>query len=106
VNSKNRSILVHGHLDQNNPEFITGMYVEASILTRKSVAPSLPAKAVVESDGKSFILVLKSENQDQLIFEKKLIKTGRHSENNIEVLNNEIINNDVKVLMNGAFYLL
>jgi cobalt-zinc-cadmium efflux system membrane fusion protein len=106
VNSKNRSILVYGNLDLQNPEFITGMYVEASILTRKSVAPSLPAKAVVESDDKSFILVLKFENQDQYIFEKKLIKTGRHTEKNIEVLNPKAIKKSEKVLMNGAFYLL
>ncbi len=106
VNSKNRSILVHGHVNKNNPEFITGMYVEASILTRKSVAPSLPAKAVIESDNKSFILVLKSEKQDQFIFEKKLIKTGRQSEKNIEVLNPEVVNKNEKILKNGAFYLL
>lgn len=106
VNSKNRSILVHGHMDQENPEFITGMYVEANILTRKSVANSLPAQCIVENDNKSFILVLKSENQDQYLFEKKLIETGRHSEKNIEILSSEVITKSDKVLMNGAFYLM
>jgi len=106
VNIKNRSILIHGHLDEENPEFITGMYIEADILTNKSMASSLPVNAIVESGNKSFILVLIKETKEQLVFEKRMIKTGRLSEKNIEILNPEIVKHNEKVLVNGAFYLL
>ncbi len=106
VNSKNRSILVHGHLDKENPEFIPGMYIEAAILTNKSMASSLPLNAIVKSGNNSFILVQINETKEQIVFEKRKIKTGRLYEKNIEILNPDIIDKNEEILVSGAFFLM
>ncbi len=106
VNSKNRSILVHGHLDKENPEFIPGMYIEAAILTNKSMASSLPLNAIVKSGNNSFILVQINETKEQIVFEKRKIKTGRLYEKNIEILNPDIVDKNEEILVSGAFFLM
>ena len=55
----NRTIKVHGHLeDDTNHNFLTGMFVNASIITTSHLARALPSESIVVIDDISYVLVL------------------------------------------------
>lgn len=54
---KSKTIKVHGHIDDMKPQFIRGLYLEASIFTDNQQVKALPETAIVRNDGKTFIFV-------------------------------------------------
>lgn len=55
----NRTIKVHGHLeDEYGVNFLTGMFVDASIVTDSAFAKALPSESVIEVDGILYVLTL------------------------------------------------
>ena len=63
IDPKSRVTMVHGHIDEKTEaNFSVGMFVEAIITTETFTQPALPDDAVVELDGKHFILQLESED--------------------------------------------
>jgi len=83
----NRIIKVHGHLNEEQTQFITGMFVEASITIDSKKGISIDKSAVLKNELDSFILVLKEEKNDTFYLEKLPIKTGLENEKFTEVLN-------------------
>lgn len=74
---ENRTIKVHGHLkDEANHNFLTGMFVDASILTNDSLALALPTEAIVTINDISYVLVLDSKNGNEYIFKQIEVQTG------------------------------
>lgn len=64
IDPKNRMAMIHGHIDENQSHFSVGMFVEADIVTGTSTQMSLPEEAVVELEGKNYVLLLESEDAD------------------------------------------
>ena len=106
IDPEKRTITVHADLEESNPRFVTGMYVEAQILTDTVAAPSLPAEAVVEEDGQSYLLAMKSQQADQYTFERLSVRTGRTSGGRVEVLSHPELTSDRQILVKGAFSLI
>lgn len=101
----NRTIKVHGHIENDEQSsFVTGMFVEAQIITGSSKTSALPKDAVVEIDGTFYTLVL-DKKQDGYSFEKIEVEVGKQTESFVEVLNVEDFK-DKEVLTKGAFMLL
>lgn len=97
----NRTIKVHGHInDDENNNFITGMFIEASIINDVSTKISLPKSAVLKSENNYFVLVLKEEDQDSYYFEKIKITIGLQEENDIEIKNHQRLKGK-KILITG-----
>lgn len=106
IDSKDRTIKVHGHIkDEEKAQFITGMFIDADIITTSTSGFALPKNAVKNSDNSYFALKLKDENNEGYTFEKTVLKTGQVTENYIEILNAELFKQD-KFLTNGAFMIL
>ena len=65
IDPKSRIAMIHGHIeDENNANFTAGMFVEADIVTDTSTHLALPEDAVVELEGKNYVLLVESEDAD------------------------------------------
>jgi len=105
IDPTNRTIKVHGHIeDDENSPFVTGMFVEAQIVTGSSSENALPKEAVAEIDGVFYALVLQKQ-EGGYIFKKTEVKVGKQTEAFVEVLNTQDFK-DKQVLTKGAFMLL
>ena len=101
----NRTIKVHGHIeDDDDSSFVTGMFVEAQIITGSSKASAFPKDAVAEIDGAFYALVL-DKKQDGLSFNKIEVEIGKQTGFFIEILNPQDFK-DKQVLTKGIFMLL
>lgn len=54
-------VRVHGDIENENYIFLTGMFVEADIITETAMAFAVPSRAVVETDSNLYVLVLEKE---------------------------------------------
>lgn len=105
IDPTNRTIKVHGHIeDDKNSPFVTGMFIEAQIITGASKGNALPKEAVAEIDGEFFALVL-NKKDDNYTFEKTKVEVGKQTDAYIEVLNTQDFKGK-QVLTKGAFMLL
>lgn len=96
---ENRTVKVHGHLDDENESFIVGMFVDAEIITNSVQKEALPLGSILEEDNNYYVLVLKDKNENSYQFEKVRISVGTINEDWIEVIDSNIN----EVLIKGAF---
>ncbi|RRQ48732.1 efflux RND transporter periplasmic adaptor subunit [Maribacter algicola] len=69
---ENRTIKVHGHLkDEDKENFLTGMFVEAQIITDDIQAKALPSEAIVTIDDTANVLVLEKKEGNTYYFSQK-----------------------------------
>ena len=108
VDRETRTIGIHGHLldEKLNHVLSPGMYVEAEIETSSEMRPSLPQEAVVDIDGKYFVLLFSDISHGDYSFEEKLVKIGATSDGYIEILNTEDFDENNQFLVKGAFNLI
>ena len=105
IDPLNRTIKVHGHIEDNeNSSFVTGMFVEATIITGFSKTNAFPKDAVAEIDGLFYALILAKQDEGYR-FKKTQVEVGKQNEAFVEVLNPEDFINK-QVLVKGAFMLL
>ena len=99
-----RTIKVHGHLDEGAPTNLAiGMFVEAKIVTGKQLAQVLPDEAIVKSESKNFVCLLKEETDEQMIFQKIEVKIGR-SEGGLNAIEDiGELPADARFLIRGAY---
>ena len=103
---ENRTIKVHGHpLDDSN-KFLTGMFVNADIISKEKEAYVLPESAVVEIDNDYYVLMLNETTATDYFFHQIKINIGNTVNGTTELLENTNINETDKVLVNGAFNLI
>ena len=106
VNETDRTIKVHGHIDDDEQtNFVTGMFVEAEIIISSKKNLALPTDAVVEIEDNYYALVLNDQKEDTYTFIKVKLEVGKQSEEYIEVLNSNDFK-DRKVLTKGAFMIV
>lgn len=102
---EHRMVKVHGHIENEEIPFITGMYIEADILTDSKKIIAIPKSAVKENENNYFVLALKQEKDGNYIFDTIKLEIGVQDENYLEVLNSKAIANK-KILTKGIFMLL
>lgn len=104
---ENRSIKVHGHLKNGaKSNFLTGMFVEANIITDDNNLSALPSEAVVSIDDKTYVLRLLEENEEGYIFEQIEVRTSAAYLNYTGILNTADFKKGDKFLGKGAFNLV
>jgi len=105
IDPKSRIALVHGHTDDNiKTNFSVGMFVEADIITSTTTHLALPNDAVVDLDGKHYILLLESEDADGYMLHPMEVEV-EDSYNGYTSFKTQLDPN-VKVLTKGGFVLL
>ncbi len=100
---KNRTVKVHGHIEEEKESFLVGMFVEAEVVTKTVKKLALPVYAVLEEDDTNYVLVLKNKNDDSYLFEKVKITTGTKNENWIEIAEESLTITNKQLLLKGAF---
>lgn len=103
----NRSIKVHGHLEvESKVNFLTGMFVEADIVTETTLDKALPETAIVAFEDTYLVLKLDKENSDGYYFERVFVKVGNNYGGNVVLTSLDNLNMTDKILTKGAFSLI
>jgi cobalt-zinc-cadmium efflux system membrane fusion protein len=105
IENEDRSISVYGTLQKELKEkLLSGMFVEAKIVTATKKGWSVPKDAIIKEDNKYFVL-LGHQNQDHYLFRKTLIEIGEVTENFTEIKLNQNVNQNSKILTKGVYEL-
>lgn len=105
IDPKSRIAMIHGHIDEDNEtNFATGMFVEADIVIGASKALALPEDAVVELEGKNYVLLVESENAREYEFHPIEVKI--HANYNGFTSFKTELPKDGRYLTKGGFVLL
>lgn len=98
---------VHCHLDKKTSDMVPGMYVKAWIETGSQELDAVPSDALVQIEGKDYIILEKSGSKNDIAFEFVLVKKGIGQENYTAVTLPQGINpQDVKVVTKNAYAVL
>lgn len=104
IEGADRTINVHGHLDDNvKQKLLTGMFVEAKIVINTKKGLAVPKDAIISENQKSYVLLLKNQDNTGFHFERVQVGIGTSSENFVELIPNENINENSKILTKGIF---
>lgn len=103
---ENRTITVHGHMEnETENNFLTGMFVDANIITTSTTEMALPEDAIIEHEGEHFVLLLKHQT-DSYEFETLEVETGNTCNGYTSIKQNSKFTKDSKFLTKGAFNLI
>jgi len=87
VDPTNRTVRVHGHLEDDHPkDLLPGMYVRASVTTSQQKVVCVPDAAVVEFGGKYFVYEKVAGPADKTTFVAVEIRTGLQANGYREVI--------------------
>lgn len=102
----NRTIKVHGHIeDEAGTDFLTGMFVEAAIITESAFAKALPETALVEVDDLFYALQMDQETEEGYYFNQQRVDVESKYNGFASIKNMDEIK-DSKFLIRGAFNLI
>ncbi|MBR9915448.1 MAG: efflux RND transporter periplasmic adaptor subunit [Algicola sp.] len=105
--ASNRTVKVHGHIeDEDNHNFLTGMFVDASIITGFKTESALPNDAISDIDNINYVLVLKKQEAEVYYFEQVEVLVGATSDGFSEVTFKKALPDDSLFLLKGAFSLI
>ena len=105
IDETSRRVKVHGHVDNEDNNFIVGMFVEAEIINKSSKRIGLPRESVVSQEGDTFVLVVNKKDNNVFHLQKVKVNIGKETEDAIEILNAEALK-DKKILVKGIGMLL
>lgn len=108
VDPEKRTVGVYGKLTDKliANKLNAGMYVEAEIYTSSESGESLPLDAVVEANGKYYVLAVINKTNTEYSFEQKEVKVGASNDGYIEILNAAEFIGNSEFLVKGAFNLI
>ena len=105
---ENRTIRVHGHLkDISKHNFLTGMFVNATIITSDKSAMSIPTEALVSINDSSYLLLLMETEKDGM-YRFKLVKVEAGDVYNgyTAIKSTDQFLQNARILTKGAFSLV
>jgi len=104
---ENRTVKVHGHLkDLEKHNFLTGMFVHATIIISDNVTMSIPSEAIVSSEGTSYLLLLESKKEEVYNFKPVKVEISAVYKGYTSIKNANDFTADSKFLTKGAFTLM
>jgi cobalt-zinc-cadmium efflux system membrane fusion protein len=104
--TEQRTVQVHCHLDEEDPNLLPGMFLSADVETGTEQANVLPSKAVVEFEGQKYVFIAHNETTSgNQTFEMVAATTGVEQNGFIEV-NFPGMSEDALIVVDGAFDLL
>ncbi len=104
---ENRTIRVHGHLkDISKHNFLTGMFVNATIITSDKTALSIPNEALVSLNDSSYLLILESNKDEVYGFRPIKVETGDTYMGYTVIKNPDDLPENPRILTKGAFTLM
>jgi len=80
IDETSRRVKVHGHIDNEDENFIVGMFVEADIHINEIKSIGLPKEAIMQAGDYYYVLVLKEEKNGEFYFYKAEKKKKKNSD--------------------------
>jgi RND family efflux transporter MFP subunit len=103
IEGNDRTINVHGHLDETiKQKLLTGMFVEAKIVVDTKKGLAIPIEALIIENDKNFVLLLDSTKKEYS-FKKVKVSLREKSEKYVEIIPDNEINGNSKILIKGVF---
>jgi cobalt-zinc-cadmium efflux system membrane fusion protein len=87
---EDRTIRVHAHLDKDDPLLIPNMYIKGYIQTNNKMVHVVPNQAIVSTNGKDYVFVIKNKSNTQIELEAKEIIKGISDEHYTEIIDDQI----------------
>lgn len=106
--SKERTVNIHCHLDQEDGQLLPGMYLQALVESGSQKVAALPEKAIVEFEGSKYIFIEGKEKDKELRhFEMIEIIAGvtELGFTQVSAINNMDLSKE-KIVLNGSYDLL
>ena len=104
---ENRTIKVHAHLENKEASnFLTGMFVEASIIINSSTQWSLPSDAFGVIDDQSYVLLLDEEKEGNYYFKQVAVEAKGNYQNITAFDKTTTFGQEAQFLSKGAFSLI
>ena len=100
-----RTVNVHGHLKDEDTEFIPGTYIEADILVESAIIDALPQPAVFLLAGKEYIFAEVGKEGSNRKYQRIEVETGLKREGWVEIkpVNEQEL--DGSVVIDGVYFL-
>lgn len=105
IDATSRRVQVHGHVDNEDENFIVGMFVEAEIITESTKRLGLPKAALTPLEDGTYVLILNEEKDGEFHLEKVKLELGKQTEDASEIINTDDLKNK-KILVEGIGMLL
>ena len=104
IEGNDRTINIHGHLDDNiKQQLLTGMFVEATIIVAIKKGLAIPKDALLTDNGKNHVLLLSENKNKTYTFKKVAVTIGTTSENYVELIPDNQVNEKSKILVKGVY---
>lgn len=100
-----RAVLVHAKIIGTHEGLLTGMFVEARIVTSSKEVNALPNEAFVNEKGLDYVFVQKNKTEDKIEFEKVQVNKGVSDLSFTEVVFIKELPKNVVIVTKGAYYL-
>ncbi len=103
-----RQINVHADLKDESKEsmLVPGMFIEGKIQKDPKKGVALPQTAVVESNGKMYVLALRAKKENGFSLEKIEVQTGKILNGKIQILPGSKLSETDEILIKGGFNLM
>ena len=103
--TENKTVRIHGHLENARPQFIKDLFVEAKIWLTDQTVQALPETAIVKDGSSSYIYVVNEKvDGDEVKFEQVMVIPGSSDKGFTSVkLVNETAEG-MKIVTDGAYY--
>jgi cobalt-zinc-cadmium efflux system membrane fusion protein len=97
-----RSVEIHCHFRNYDKSLIPGMFMNAEIEVLSSDVYALPSGAIVSSGNRSYVFVVKNQNE----FEMVSVGTGNSEAGYTEIISDDKFLRDNQFIVEGAYTLL
>jgi len=82
---------------------LTGMYIDAGIVTGAKSVWALPVDALVTEENEHFVLLLQSSDNNEYVFRKVKVHTGNRNGDFMEIIPDETVTSSSTVLLKGVY---
>ena len=90
--------------DHAQATLLTGMYIDAGIVIDSKTVWALPVDALITEDNEHSVLLLQSSDNDEYIFRKVNVQTGKRNGDYMEIIPDESVTPSSVILLKGAYH--
>jgi cobalt-zinc-cadmium efflux system membrane fusion protein len=104
-NNENKTIRVHGHLENDKPQLIIDLFINAKIWLNDNSALALPEKSIIRDDGSSFIYAgINNDENSETEFTKLMVLPGSTDNGYTAVPLIGTLPSGMEIVTIGAYY--
>ncbi|MCB0700810.1 MAG: efflux RND transporter periplasmic adaptor subunit [Chitinophagaceae bacterium] len=104
--SKDRTVLVHCHLENEDTKLLPGMFLKAHIQTNEAEAYALPESAIVRFEGNNYVFIEEKVVDETYYYKMKKVETGSSDRGYISISLTPTIDQESNIVLNGGYAIL